>query len=286
MAAIEPTLADKRDQLLAKLGAWTRVAVAYSGGVDSAVVAKAAVLACGTGALAVTAVSPSLPRSERDEAARLAAEIGIRHRIIHTEETANPAYARNAPDRCYHCKSTLYADLHALRDELGFEAIVNGTNVDDLGDYRPGLAAAEEYRVTSPLAECGFTKDDVRALARHWELPVWDKPAAPCLSSRLAYGLEVTAERLGRVERAEEFLHTEFGIRELRVRHEFNDLARIEVPEDDIGRLSAATARRTIVAKLKDLGFRYVVIDCEGLRSGSMNQVLSAETLFGFDGGK
>jgi uncharacterized protein len=284
MTALDDALTSKRDRLLDILRACGRVAVAYSGGVDSAVVAKAAQLACGPNAVAITAVSASLATGEREAAEALAAQIGIRHRIIETDEFSNSDYLKNAPDRCYFCKTELYTQLERLlsqphADLPEFDVVVNGANLDDRGDYRPGMQAAREHAVRSPLIEAGLTKADVRQLAAHWELPVWDKPATPCLSSRIAYGLAVTPERVERVDRAEQFLREQFGLREFRVRHEAGDLARIEVSIDDLPRLIAEPARRTISEKLHSLGFKYVSLDLDGFRSGSMNAVVPLESV-------
>jgi uncharacterized protein len=274
MASSDTNLAAKRVQLLDLLRSLGRVAVAFSGGVDSAVVAQAARLACGDEALAVTAVSPSLASGELEQAEELARRIGIRHQIIETNEFANPEYLRNAPNRCFFCKTELYTQLEALAPTLGVNVLVNGANLDDQGDYRPGMEAARRHQVRSPLIEVGLTKDEVRALARDWGLPVWDKPASPCLSSRIAYGLEVTPERVERVDQAERFLREQFGLREFRVRHEANDLARIEVPADQLGRFVAGEVRRQVSERLHALGFKYVVLDLDGFRSGSMNAIL------------
>ena len=269
----------RQEALLRLLQDCGRVAVAFSGGVDSAVVAKAAQLACGDDAVAVTAVSPSLASGELDEARRLAELIGIRHVVLETDEMDRPEYRRNAPDRCFFCKTELYSQLHLRLGELRVDMIVNGANLDDRGDHRPGMQAANEHGVRSPLIEAGLTKADVRALARLWELPVWDKPAMPCLSSRIAYGVEVTAERLRRVDAAERFLREEFGLREFRVRHEANDLARLELPADRIGEFLDPARRERVAASLRGLGFRYVTIDLDGFRSGSMNAVIPVDEL-------
>src|SRR5579872_103701 len=195
----DASLDQKRDRLLALLAASGRVAVAFSGGVDSAVVAQAARIACGENAIAFTAASLSLASGELEAAEELARLIGIPHRILRTREFENADYLKNAPDRCYFCKTELYTQLETIAPELGVETIVNGANLDDRGDYRPGMRAAGQHDIRSPLIEAGLTKADVRALAQLWGLPVWDKPATPCLSSRIAYGLEVTPERVGRV---------------------------------------------------------------------------------------
>src|SRR5579883_2604701 len=190
--ALPPDLLAKRDRLLACLGGLPGAAVAFSGGVDSAVVAKAAALALGDRAVAVTADSPSVPRAELDDARRLAAGICIRHVVVATAEFDNPDYRKNDGTRCYHCKTELYSTIERLLPDLGVPVVCSGANLDDRGDYRPGLAAAAEHAVRHPLQEAGFTKADVRAVARAWGLPAWDKPASPCLSSRLAPGLAAT----------------------------------------------------------------------------------------------
>ncbi|MGE0378842.1 MAG: ATP-dependent sacrificial sulfur transferase LarE [Planctomycetaceae bacterium] len=261
------------------LRGYGRVAVAFSAGVDSTVVAKAAQLACGEAAVAVTAESPSLAAGELDEARQLAASIGIRHRVIRTDEFAQPDYRANAGDRCYHCKTELYTQLEGMQAELGVDVIVNGANLDDCGDYRPGMQAAGEHAVRSPLIEAGFTKQDVRDLARQWELPVWDKPATPCLSSRIAYGIEVTEDRVRRIDAAEQFLREVFGLRELRVRLEANELARIEVPVNALPRLVEPPHREAVAARFRELGFRAVTLDLQGFRSGNLNALLPVEVL-------
>jgi uncharacterized protein len=271
-----PDVAVKRDRLLAIVGELPGVAVAFSGGVDSTVVAKAAALALGSNAVAVTADSPSVPRSELDTAREIAAIIGIRHVVLATEEFENADYLKNDGTRCYHCKSELYSRIETLLPELGVPAIASGANLDDQGDYRPGLTAAAEHHVRHPLQEAGFTKADVRALALHWELPTWDKPAAPCLSSRLAPGLAVTPERTRRVEEAEAFLHL-LGLRECRVRYHEGDLARIEVPATEIGRLSTEPVRSEVARELRRLGFKFIALDLEGFRSGSLNELVPLE---------
>ncbi|HWA98563.1 MAG TPA: ATP-dependent sacrificial sulfur transferase LarE [Pirellulales bacterium] len=277
-APVSSELAAKRDRLLAILAGYGSCAVAMSAGVDSTVVAIAARLAVGDRAMAVTGASASLAEGELDEARRLAALIGIRHEVIATDEFQRPEYRRNAADRCYHCKTELYTQLDGLAERLGVAVVANGANLDDRGDYRPGMQAAAEHRVASPLIDAGFTKADVRALAAHWDLPIWDKPASPCLSSRIAYGEEATPERTAMIDRAEQFLRS-LGLRELRVRYHRGDLARIEVPPEAIATLAEPTARQAIIERFTQLGFKYVTLDLVGFRTGSMNAVLPIESL-------
>ncbi|MDA0282201.1 MAG: ATP-dependent sacrificial sulfur transferase LarE [Planctomycetota bacterium] len=272
-----PALDDKRERLLEIIRGYGSVAVAFSAGVDSTVVAKAAVIACGDRAVAVTAVSPSLASGELDEARELAKQIGIRHEIVSTDEFNNLDYLANPGSRCYFCKTELYAHMRPLADSLGLNVMLNGANVDDLGDYRPGMAAAKQNGVRSPLVEAGFTKNDVRALARLWDLPVWDKPATPCLSSRIAYGVEVTPERVRRIDAAERLLSELLGIREVRVRLESGELARIEVPLSHISQVTEPEISQQLVHRCLALGFRNVTLDLQGFRSGSMNSALSGD---------
>jgi uncharacterized protein len=233
-------------------------------------------MALGDRAVAITADSPSVPRAEIDDARRLAERIGIRHQVVKTEEFADADYIRNDGSRCYFCKSELYSRIETLLPELGVSVICSGANLDDEGDYRPGLKAAAEHRVRHPLQEAGFTKADVRALARAWQLPTWDKPASPCLSSRLAPGVEVTRERTARVEAAEEYLHA-LGYRECRVRLHEGELARIEVPAAELARLLEPAVHQELMRRFKELGFRFVTLDLEGFRSGNLNQLVSLE---------
>ncbi len=274
--SLEIEIAPKRDALLNWLGELPGAAVAFSGGVDSAVVAQAAFLALGSRAIAITADSPSVPRSEIALAREVATRIGIAHRVVNTNEFENPDYTRNAGDRCYFCKSELYSRIQTLLPELGFEIILSGANLDDLGDYRPGLIAAAERGIRHPLQEAKFTKADVRSLAKHWNLPVWDKPASPCLSSRLAPGLAVTPERTLRVELGEAFLKT-LGLCEARVRYHEGELARVEVPNSDLSRFLDPELRTALAKKLKELGFKYVSLDLEGFRSGGLNDLISLD---------
>jgi pyridinium-3,5-biscarboxylic acid mononucleotide sulfurtransferase len=270
------TLLTKGQHLLEFLRSLETVVVAFSGGIDSTVVAKAAFLALRDRATAVTADSASVPRAEVEEARQLAQQIGIRHVVVRTEEFADPNYTRNDGSRCYFCKSELYSRIETLLPELGAAVICSGANLDDRGDYRPGLKAAAEHHVRHPLQEAGFTKADVRALALEWGLPTWDKPASPCLSSRLAPGVEVTRERTARVETAEKLLH-DLGWRECRVRLHEGELARVEVPAATLSRLADPQVREGFVQCLKELGFKYVTLDLEGFRSGSLNELVSLE---------
>ncbi len=250
------------------------VAVAWSGGVDSAVVAKAAVLALKDQTVAVTAVSPSLAESERRIAQQEARAIGIRHIEISTTEFSRQEYRRNAGDRCFFCKDTLYTLMSDRMHELGVDVLVNGSNIDDLGDHRPGMTAAEQHGVRSPLIELGINKAAVRQLAHYWKLSVADKPAAPCLSSRIAYGVEVTEARVRQVELAEVCVQELTGLREIRVRCEADDLARIEVHVAELARLLHNDVRIELVSRLTALGFSNVTLDLQGFRSGNLNAAL------------
>ena len=274
----DPALSAQRVKLLETLRAYGRVAVAYSGGIDSTVVAQAAQDAIGDTAVAVTAVSESLASGELEEAQELAQRIGIRHRIIYTAEFTDANYLHNQPDRCYFCKSELYGRLSGMLDELGADVIVSGANVDDLGDHRPGMQAAAENQVRHPLQECGLGKADVRALARAWGLPTWDKPATPCLSSRIAYGEQVTPERVQMIDQAEEWLRQQ-GLRYLRVRYHKGDMARVEVALADLPRFVEPEFRTALIAVLRGLGFKFVALDLEGFRSGSLNGLIVADSL-------
>jgi uncharacterized protein len=244
--------------------------VAFSGGVDSALVLHLAAEELGSGAVGITARSESLAEREYDGALTFAATVGAPHEVIETRELENPAYAANPNDRCYFCKSELYGRLHEIARERGIATIVDGYNRDDDGDWRPGRAAAREHGVRSPLHEAGLGKDAVRALARKLGLAVWDKPALACLSSRFPYGTPITLELLRQVDRAEQAVH-DAGLRACRVRHH-GDVARIEVPPEDIAAATEPERRERIVAGVRAAGYRYVALDLGGYVSGSLNR--------------
>ncbi len=258
-------------RLQENLRALGRIAVAYSGGVDSAFLLKVAHDVLGDEVLALTADAPSQPRAEQAEARAIAAGLGVRHVVLPTEELADPEYAANTPDRCYVCKGHILDTLLAYARTEGFGVLADGSNADDRGDYRPGSRAAAERGVRSPLQEAGLTKAEIRTLARELGLPNWDKPSAACLASRIPYGTPITAEALGQIERAEAELHR-LGFRQVRVRHH-GVIARLEVEPDDLAR--ALEMRQPVVTALRELGFTYVALDLAGFRSGNMNQVLT-----------
>jgi len=269
-------LLDKLETLRTLFAAMDRALIAYSGGIDSTLVAKVAYDVLGDRAFAVTAVSPSLLPEDLEEARLQAATIGIAHELVETHELDDPNYAANPVNRCYFCKSELHDTLKPLAIARGYPYVVDGVNADDLSDYRPGIQAAKERGARSPLAEVGICKAEVRELARHLGLDCWDKPAQPCLSSRFPYGEEITVAKLQRVGRAEAYLRR-MGLRNLRVRSE-GDTARIELPPENIKEFVLTTELSVLVEAFQSLGFVYVTLDLEGFRSGKLNQVLLTQS--------
>ena len=261
---------EKYQKLKEILTGMDSILVAFSGGTDSSLVLKVAHDVKGDNVIAMTAVSASLPASERLEAGQIARQIGAQHILVESAETSDPAYLANTPNRCFFCKKETYGKLAAYAKQHGFHAIVDGTNTDDAGDFRPGRKAASEFHVRSPLLEAGFSKADIRSLAKELGLPNWDKPAAACLSSRIPYGTTITLEALTQVERAEDQLHR-LGLRQVRVRHH-GPVARIEADPEDFPRL--LEHRDEIVTKLKAIGYTFVSLDLAGFHSGSMNAAI------------
>lgn len=267
------TLTDKLEQLKNLFAEMEQALIAYSGGVDSTLVAKIAYDVLGDRAIAVTAVSPSLLPEELEDAQIQAAQIGIAHQIVQTHEMDNPNYTTNPVNRCYFCKSELHDTLKPMAKQLGYAYVVDGVNADDLRDYRPGIQAAKERGVRSPLAELSITKAQVRQLSQQLGLPWWDKPAQPCLSSRFPYGEQITVGKLQRVGRAEIYLRS-LGWQNLRVRSE-GDTARIELPPEQIKEFVYRADLQAIISAFRSYGFVYVTLDLEGYRSGKLNQVLT-----------
>jgi pyridinium-3,5-biscarboxylic acid mononucleotide sulfurtransferase len=269
---LAPPIAAKLRTVVDRIRSLESALVAFSGGVDSALVLRAAMAAVPSRVLAATGLSASYAEEEIAEAKAVAAELGAPHMMVETMELTDPRYADNTHQRCFFCKSELYSKLRQKADELGFAAIVDGTNADDLGDFRPGLRAADQLGVISPLAEAGLTKPEIRQIARAWGVPIWNKPAAACLSSRFQYGDRITVEKLRKVGSAESGLRR-LGLRGFRVRHH-DEIARLEIPVEQFG--FVLEHRAEILDCIKQAGYGYVTLDLDGFRSGSMNEVLNA----------
>ena len=269
-------LDEKLGLLQQKLRELGRILIAFSGGVDSTFLLKVAVETLGRdNVLAVISNGPVLPREELAMAKDLARQIGANLVEIETDEMSNPKFRANPADRCFHCKSTLFKHLQPLADQHGLKAILTGLNADDLGDYRPGIRAAREFGVVEPMAAAGLTKSDIRLLSQRFGLPTAEKPASPCLASRIPYGEEVTEEKLSQVERGESFLRS-LGLRDCRVRHH-GSLARLEIPAERLAEFAQPGVREKIVAQFKAIGFTFVALDLQGFRSGGLNEVLKAK---------
>jgi uncharacterized protein len=266
------TVEQKEERLVQILRELESVVVGFSGGVDSAYLAYVANRVLGRRALCVTAISPSYPEFQKSETARFAAQFSLNHLEIESEELDDPAYRANGPNRCYFCKSELFTKLEALAMAGNYRAVLDGTNHDDLSDYRPGRSAAQEHHVRSPLLEARMTKLDIRELSHKAGLPTWDKPALPCLSSRFPYGTPISAEKLSIVDKGEAVLR-EFGFRIFRVRYH-EELVRLEFSQEELPKALNSTMAGILAARFKALGFKYVTIDLEGYRSGSLNEVL------------
>jgi pyridinium-3,5-biscarboxylic acid mononucleotide sulfurtransferase len=278
--SLDPSLAQKERALTDRLRSLKSVIVAYSGGVDSAYLAYAAYQALGENMLAAIADSASLARSQFEDALSFAREHSIPLRVIKTNELEREAYAVNGPDRCFHCKDELFQALELELEHTGLEALAYGLNIDDKKDFRPGHKAAAQHRVAAPLAEAGLTKADVRALSLRAGLRVWDKPASACLSSRMEYGRRVTPEALRMIEQAEDSLRA-LGLKRFRVRHH-GSIARVEIAEEEMAAVLDMAKMKAMASVVRAAGFQYVSLDCEGYRSGSMNEILPVEVLTGF----
>lgn len=271
---MSPILEAKYSALKDAIRSFESVVVALSGGIDSSLVAYVSAQVLGEKALAVTSGSESLKQADLTLAQDITAEWGLAHKIIHTREMDNINYARNPENRCYYCKSTLYADLDQIAKEGGYRWVLNGTNKDDMGDHRPGLIAADEHKVKSPLLSCDFSKQDIRDLAEHLQLRNAKKPAAACLSSRVPYGTAISKSLLSKIEQAEMIL-AELGLSQFRVRHH-NDVARLEVLPEEFDIVMAN--RSSLESRLKELGYKYIALDLSGFRSGSMNENILARS--------
>ncbi|MCP4601314.1 MAG: ATP-dependent sacrificial sulfur transferase LarE [Proteobacteria bacterium] len=267
------TIETKYKALLKSLGAMQGAAVAFSGGVDSTFLIAAAKEALGDRVLAVIGQSPTYPQREYQAAMQLATQLGVRYSVVKTDEISNPEFNANPPHRCFVCKTTLFNAIRIVADKEDLEYVLEGSNADDAGDYRPGIAAGKELGVRAPLMEARLTKNEIRALSREMGLPTWDKPSMACLSSRIPYGEKIDEPKLSRIERAEEAIRN-MGIVQLRVR-DYGPLARIEVDAEDISRLAEPEIREQLVKAVKQVGYQYVCLDLEGYRTGAMNEVLS-----------
>ena len=267
---------EKERQLIRFIEGYNSSIVAFSGGVDSSYLAFISNRVLAAEARVVTAISASVSELQQTLVRDFVARYGLNHRFITTDELEDPNYSANPSNRCYFCKSELFDELRRLRQEWGVAVVFDGSNADDLGDYRPGRQAAEEREIVSPLIEAGMTKEDIRQRSRHWDLPTWDLPSMPCLASRLPYGVEVTPEKLSQVEKAEAFLRG-IGFQEFRVRHH-EELARLEIAPSELPRILDVSLFAEINRELKALGYRYVTLDLQGFRSGSLNELLSLQS--------
>jgi len=269
---INPELQSKFDKVQEILANIPSCVIALSGGVDSTLLLKLAAEFCNGRVLAVSSKSAVSPSGEIEEGIKFAESLGIEYRTIDTNELEDPEFVANPPDRCYHCKSNLFMRLSEIAREEKMSCVLDGSNFDDRLDYRPGAKAVKEFKVRSPLKEAELTKDDIRILSKYYDLPTWDKPASPCLASRVPYNSIITAERLSRIDKAERILK-EYGIRELRVR-DHDQVARLEIPREHFHLIVDEENQSTIVDKFKELGYKYVALDLQGFRSGSLNEVL------------